>query len=524
MACSNYLLFRIETRLNDIVRAVLYSLGLLYCFLGLSAITARFFLGMENIVQQTRDVYLHDPASGRRMLKRQRVWNYTVADITLLAFGTSFPQISLATIDACLNLGNLYAGGVGPGTLVGSAACDLYLIHAMCIIIPKRGSIKKVLDLGVWAVELAWSLWAYVWLYIILLVWTPEVITIWEAGLTVLQFFILILHAYAQDRSWPFISISILDQKKRESWISPDTAHGSEVLNSLPEESLKEASDTEKTVSTSTGSFSRQPACHGEVLETKMLQENGVFDLLIDPNIPKAAEAEEMHAWIYTKLLWKQQFYDVLTLHGWHGSNGKRSLGFCFFYELLVFPWKFIFAFVPPHSLCHGWAIFLCSLVFITGISYIVTQLTDLIGCVTGVSSYVIALTVLATGTSWPDLAASMIAAYRQSTADSAIANITCSNSVNIFIGIGVPWVINTTYNRIVLKDELRVPSLQLGFILIVYFVTFVLCVAVLIARRYFIGGELGGPRKWAWASSGFILLLWVIFLVLSCLRVYKVI
>ena len=45
---------------------------------------------------------------------------------------------------------------------------------------------------------------------------------------------------------------------------------------------------------------------------------------------------------------------------------------------------------------------------------------------VIGISSYVIALTVLATGTSWPDLAASMIAAYRQSTADSAIANITC--------------------------------------------------------------------------------------------------
>ena len=60
--------------------------------------------------------------------------------------------------------------GVGPGTLVGSAACDLFLIHAMCIIIPKRGAIKKVADRNVWAVELVWSLWAYVWLYIILLV------------------------------------------------------------------------------------------------------------------------------------------------------------------------------------------------------------------------------------------------------------------------------------------------------------------------------------------------------------------
>eukprot|EP00250_Pteridium_aquilinum_P002908 c13154_g1_i2 orf=442-1935(+) len=494
-ACSSYLFFSIEESLSNIARGILYCFALAYCFLGLSAITARFFLGMENIVQQTREVSTYELGSGRRIVKRERVWNYTVADITLLAFGTSFPQISLATIDACMNLGNLYAGGVGPGTLVGSAACDLYLIHAACIIIPKRGSIKKVLDLGVWAVELAWSLWAYVWLYIILLVWTPQVITIWEAGLTVLQFFILILHAYAQDKGWPFISISFLDQRKRESWIASDASHCSEVLN---------------------GQESSQPTRQ---------QEHDTFALLIDPNIPAAARTEEEHAWIYTKLLWQQQFYDILTPRGGlRGSNGKPLQGMQFCYACLAFPWRFAFAFVPPHSLFHGWATFLCSLVFITGISYVVRLLTDLIGCVTGISPYVIAITVLATGTSWPDLAASMIAAYRQPTADSAIANITCSNSVNIFIGIGVPWVINTTYNRAVLKSELRVPSLQLGFILIVFFITFVLCMVVVTARRYFLGGELGGPRKWAWASSGFILFLWAIFLVLACLRVYRII
>ena len=43
-----------------------------------------------------------------------------------------------------------------------------------------------------------------------------------------------------------------------------------------------------------------------------------------------------------------------------------------------------------------------------------------------GISSYVIAFTALAAGTSWPDLVASKIAAERQVTADSAIANITC--------------------------------------------------------------------------------------------------
>lgn len=46
--------------------------------------------------------------------------------------------------------------------------------------------------------------------------------------------------------------------------------------------------------------------------------------------------------------------------------------------------------------------------------------------CYAGINPYVIAFTALASGTSWPDLVASKIAAERQTTADSAIANITC--------------------------------------------------------------------------------------------------
>ena len=58
--------------------------------------------------------------------------------------------------------------GLGPGTLVGSAAFDLFPIHAVCVVVPKAGELKKIADIGVWLVELFWSFWAYIWLYIIL--------------------------------------------------------------------------------------------------------------------------------------------------------------------------------------------------------------------------------------------------------------------------------------------------------------------------------------------------------------------
>ncbi|GJN25203.1 hypothetical protein PR202_gb13001 [Eleusine coracana subsp. coracana] len=109
--CDTYLLFHGETLLSNRVRAFIYTVALSYCFIGLSVITCRFFKAMENIVKQSREVVTMDPHSNTPVVKHEKVWNYTIADISLLAFGTSFPQISLATIDAIRNMGQLTAGG-----------------------------------------------------------------------------------------------------------------------------------------------------------------------------------------------------------------------------------------------------------------------------------------------------------------------------------------------------------------------------------------------------------------------------
>lgn len=110
--CQSYLIFHGETALGNGFRAFLYLLGLAYCFIGLSAITARFFRSMENVVKHTRKVVEIDPQTKSELIIEEKVWNYTIADITLLAFGTSFPQISLAIIDAIRNIGQLDAGGL----------------------------------------------------------------------------------------------------------------------------------------------------------------------------------------------------------------------------------------------------------------------------------------------------------------------------------------------------------------------------------------------------------------------------
>ncbi|KNA21464.1 hypothetical protein SOVF_042990 isoform A [Spinacia oleracea] len=514
--CKDYFLFRSEIYLGDGMRTTLYFMGIAYCFIGLSAITDRFFRSMENVVKQTRKVVVIDPLTKVETVKYEKVWNYTIADIALLAFGTSFPQISLATIDAIRNLGSLYAGGLGPGTLVGSAAFDLFPIHAVCVVVPKAGELKKISDIGVWLVELFWSFWAYIWLYIILKVWTPNVVTLLESFLTVLQFGLLLLNAYAQDMRWPYLSLPFSRSERPEEWVP-------EELSPRKKESFREDSFD----------FSQVADCEDRnIVDIFSIHADNEAVRLSGPSYQSLPPDEVSESNVEQALrsikaddvsflsLWKQQFVDAAMFeHKKLESICLRSVRFIWY--LLLLPWRVMFAFVPPYRIAHGWIAFICSLLFISGIAYIVTKFTDMISCVTGINPYVIAFTVLAAGTSWPDLVASKIAAERQTTADSAIANITCSNSVNIYVGIGIPWLIDTTYNYFAYHEPLRIESAEgLSFSLLVYFCTSVGCISVLVLRRLVFGAELGGPRLWAWISCGFFMFLWLIFVTLSSLKV----
>ncbi|KAK6940999.1 Sodium/calcium exchanger membrane region [Dillenia turbinata] len=514
--CESYLLFRGELGLGDGVRAFLYIFGLAYCFFGLSTITARFFRSMENVVKHESKVVEIDPDRNTETIRYEKVWNYTIADITLLAFGTSFPQISLATIDAIRNIGSLDAGGLGPGTLVGSAAFDLFPIHAVCVVVPKAGELKKISDIGVWLVELFWSFWAYFWLYIILEVWSPGVVTLWESLLTVLQFGLLLIHAYAQDKQWPYLSLPIERIERPEDWVPQDNT--SPKYHDIPSEDYSEISGFNEEGNNNIVDIFSVHTINGAGQRHQSGNSSDAAESSTKPSYWKNI-VQESHVFS----LWKQQFVHALMLE----SAESRKLSNTYLriakilWQLFLSPWRLLFAFVPPYQVAHGWIAFICSLLFISGIAYIVTKLTDLISCVTGINAYVIAFTALASGTSWPDLVASKIAAERQTTADSAIANIICSNSVNIYVGIGIPWLIDTAYNYFAYKEPLTIPNAEgLGLSLLVFFCTSAGCISVLVFRRLTLGAELGGPRLWAWVTFAYFMLLWLIFVVLSSLAV----
>ena len=107
-----------------------------------------------------------------------------------------------------------------------------------------------------------------------------------------------------------------------------------------------------------------------------------------------------------------------------------------------------IFALVPPPGFLNsgGWITFGVALSFITILTALVGDLASIFGCLIGLKKSVTAITIVALGTSLPDLFASKTAALNEKYADNSIGNVTGSNSVNVFLGLGFPWLIASLY------------------------------------------------------------------------------
>ena len=98
------------------VRAVLYFTFLLYLFLGIAKIADIFMVSIEQITSVRKKVKFTN-INGEPDFIEKKVWNDTVANLTLMALGSSCPEILLAIIEI---VGNRFtAGELGPGTIVG---------------------------------------------------------------------------------------------------------------------------------------------------------------------------------------------------------------------------------------------------------------------------------------------------------------------------------------------------------------------------------------------------------------------
>mmetsp|Transcript_104750 Transcript_104750/g.337678 ORF Transcript_104750/g.337678 Transcript_104750/m.337678 type:complete len:499 (+) Transcript_104750:943-2439(+) len=234
---------------------------------------------------------------------------------------------------------------------------------------------------------------------------------------------------------------------------------------------------------------------------------------------------------------WKDQVLEALLCGG--SREEQESAGItAWILHVIWVPWKVPFAFfVAPPTFMGGWVCFIDSLLGIGLLTMLIGDLAELFGCALGIDDSITAITIVAMGTSVPDLFASRNAAKTDEYADASIVNVTGSNSVNVFLGIGLPWMWAAIYWSVNGADQdwtnkygaefgdtwgknggaaFIVRSGQLFFSVCVFTVAACVCLTVIVGRRILYGGELGGPADPKAYSSCLLILLWLFYIGLS--------
>ncbi|RDD45318.1 Sodium/calcium exchanger 3 [Trichoplax sp. H2] len=784
-----------ESNWNQGFRGFLYLAGLLYSFLGVAIIADIFMCAIEVITSQTRRIKISDKDGNMKEVE-VRIWNDTVANLTLMALGSSAPEILLSIIEI---VGNSFkAGDLGPGTIVGSAAFNLLVITATCIVAIPNPEGRRIKGIKVFAVTATFSIFAYLWLYIVLVARTKNIVDLTEAIITLCFFFVLVLISYFVDRNFfcprkarrisdtenghlafddstgrlvpdsfdkssansflkavktrtditaeeaAKLAAAKLQEQEKKSYIwyrvgaarlvsgskrvtplldarlqkifddiemknkkfsstadvrddpetttrttiefttaacavmenekmvkvgisrtgklnntikvryetLPGTAEPekdyipqNDVLVFEPNEKIKyvtipivddnewepdenffiqiwlegsyddaiigEKNSTEITIinddepgeiAFNKASYLFKESCgtakveivrkngsdgtisvnwktidgsaingkdyrggtgkiefqHGEMsklieiplIDDDIFENDETFHIeLFDPNGGAKLGSRTRTALtivnddVYNSLLdkvvaltrinvhrlklgsqsWGEQFTNAMTVNG---GDVENATGMDYFLHFLTFGWKVIFAIIPPPSMLGGWLTFIASLGMIGFLTAIVGDLAGIFGCIVGLRDAVTAITFVALGTSLPDLFASKTAALNEKYADNSIGNVTGSNSVNVFLGLGLPWLIATIYWNSQNK-EFSVPAGNLASSVILFTICAVICIALLMLRRIipsFGGSELGGPTKSKYISGLLLVTLWIVYVIISSLQVYRII
>jgi solute carrier family 8 (sodium/calcium exchanger) len=232
------------------------------------------------------------------------------------------------------------------------------------------------------------------------------------------------------------------------------------------------------------------------------------------------------------------------------GEDVEKATAFELTSHYITVFWKLFAACIPPATYLGGWATFWTALLAIMVVTALIMDLASIFGCLIGLEDAITAITFVALGTSVPDTFASMMSARQDDNADNSIGNITGSNSVNVFLGLGLPWLFAAIYWEVtpptekwlefyhpvsgikpisqalweetgaLNKSKFIVQGGSLGFNTLVFSVLALGAISLLMYRRKFCGGELGGDKKVALFHSVLFFGFWVIYIIVSSLRV----
>ncbi|XP_062864407.1 sodium/potassium/calcium exchanger 2-like isoform X2 [Trichomycterus rosablanca] len=496
-------LFTLEERRKGAV--VLHMLGMLYMFIALAIVCDEFFVPALTVI--TEKLAISDDVAGA----------------TFMAAGGSAPELFTSVIGVFISHSN-----VGIGTIVGSAVFNILFVIGMCAVFS-----REILNLT-W-----WPLFRDVSFYILDLImlivfFLDNFISCWESMSLLMSYAAYVIFMKYNAHMEAFIKglvnrNQVVEVAETQPKPSPVPTEDESKLSTKPRlqrggssaslhNSLMRNSIFQLMIHTldplSEGKFREKASILHKIAKKKCQVEdaNGVAD----KNLPNSSSVEvEVSPPLNGTAEQEGDAADEddeedqpLSL-SWPESNRKR---FTYLFILpIVFPlWITLPDVRKPTAKKFFPITFLGAICWIACFSYLMVWWAHQVGETIGITEEIMGLTILAAGTSIPDLITSVIVA-RKGLGDMAVSSSVGSNIFDITVGLPFPWLLFSLINGfkpVVVSSNGLFCAIVLLFLMLLF-------VIISIAAC-----------KWKMSKLlGFIMfLLYIVFLVVSVMLEDKII
>ncbi|MCI4394867.1 hypothetical protein PGIGA_G00173850 [Pangasianodon gigas] len=518
-------LFTLEQRRQGAV--ILHMLGMLYMFIALAIVCDEFFVPALTVI--TEKLVISDDVAGA----------------TFMAAGGSAPELFTSIIGVFISHSN-----VGIGTIVGSAVFNILFVIGMCAVFS-----REILNLT-W-----WPLFRDVSFYILDLImlivfFLDNYISCWESVALLLAYaaYVLFMKYNAQVEALvkglmnrnqvvevaetqpklspvPTEDDSKLSAKPRlQRGGSSASLHNSLMRNSIFQLMIHTLDPlSEEFADSELGTYGKLKYYHSMTEEGKFREKASILHKIAkkkcqvedangvaDKNLPNSSSVEvEVSPPLNGTAGQEGDAGDEddeedqpLSL-SWPESSRKR---FTYLFLLpIVFPlWITLPDVRKPSSKRFFPITFLGAICWIACFSYLMVWMAHQVGETIGITEEIMGLTILAAGTSIPDLITSVIVA-RKGLGDMAVSSSVGSNIFDITVGLPFPWLMYTLANGL---QPVAVSSNGLFCAIVLLFLMLIFVIISIAAC------------KWKMSKLlGFIMfLLYIVFLVVSVMLEDKII
>ncbi|XP_052416687.1 sodium/potassium/calcium exchanger 2-like isoform X3 [Carassius gibelio] len=504
-------LFSLEDRRHGAV--VLHMFGMIYMFIALAIVCDEFFVPALTVI--TEKLKISDDVAGA----------------TFMAAGGSAPELFTSVIGVFISHSN-----VGIGTIVGSAVFNILFVIGMCAVFS-----REILNLT-W-----WPLFRDVFFYIVGLImlivfFLDNYIMYWESISLLMTYATYVVFMKFNGNVETFIK-GIIHRNQVVEVEAPPKAkprlqrggssaslHNSLMRNSIFHLMIHTLDPlSEEFADSELGTYGKLKYYHSMTEEGKFREKASVLQ-----NIAKKKCQVEDSNGVADKNLPNSSSVEVdITppMNGTAGQDGDtgeeddeedQPLSLSWpetkrkrFTYLLILPivlplWITLPDVRKARSKKFFPITFLGAICWIAGYSYLMVWWAHQVGETIGITEEIMGLTILAAGTSIPDLITSVIVA-RRGLGDMAVSSSVGSNIFDITVGLPLPWLLYSIINGM---SPVQVSSNGLFCAIVLLFIM-LLFVIISIAAC-----------KWKMSKLlGFIMfLLYMVFLVVSVLLEDKVI